>query len=287
MKNIIYFFEYIVVFLIFVLFKLLPLDISAKFGSFLFSTFGKLSGANNTAIKNCKYVFPNMKEEEVKSIVKKSWDNLGRTISELPSLKYLFDKKIIKYNKVENIENLIKNNSQCIFICIHQSNWEVVVPSLDRIGINLGAVYRHINNHFLDKLLLKIRTNSLVSSKSFYTPKGKKSAKDITEAIKNSLSILVVIDQKDSSGEEVLFFNKKVKTQTGFLKIARKYNLPIIPIQNKRVNNGNIELTFLEPLYHNNLEINDTQMMEEIHNKVEQWIKAEPSQWFWQHKRFS
>ena len=41
------------------------------------------------------------------------------------------------------------------------------------------------------------------------------------------------------------------------------------------------------PLYHNNLEINDTQMMEEIHNKIEQWIKAEPSQWFWQHKRFS
>ena len=172
MKNIIYFFEYIIVFLIFFLFKLLPLNISAKFASFLFSTFGKLSGANKTAIKNCKYVFPNMKEKEVKSIVKKSWDNLGRTISEIPRLNYLFDKKKIKYNKIENIENLIKNNSQGIFICIHQSNWEVVVPSLDRIGINLGAVYRHINNHFLDKLLLKIRTNSLVSSKSFYTPKG-------------------------------------------------------------------------------------------------------------------
>ena len=51
-----------------------------------------------------------------------------------------------------------------------------------------------------------------------------------------------MIDQKDSSGEEVYVFNKKVKTQTGFLKIARKYNLPIIPIQNKRINNGNIEL---------------------------------------------
>ena len=72
MKNIIYFFEYIIVFLIFFLFKLLPLNISAKFASFLFSTFGKFSGANKTAIKNCKYVFPNMKEEEVKSIVKKS-----------------------------------------------------------------------------------------------------------------------------------------------------------------------------------------------------------------------
>ncbi len=287
MKNIIYFFEYIIVYLILFIFKLLPLNISTKFASFLFSIFGKLSGANKTAINNCKYVFPEMKDEEIQSIVKQSWQNLGMTISEIPKLNYLFDKQKIKYNKIENIENLIKNNNQGIFICIHQSNWEVVVPGLDRIGINLGAIYRHINNHFLDKLLLKIRTNSLVSSKSFYTPKGKKSAKDITEAIKNSLSILVVIDQKDSSGEEVLFFNKKVKTQTGFLKLARKYNLPIIPIKNKRIDNGNIELTFFEPFYHNDVNISDNQMMEKIHYKIEKWIKSEPSQWFWQHKRFS
>ena len=93
MKNIIYFIEYIIVFVIFFLFKILPLKISTKFTSFLFSTFGKLSGANKTAIKNCKYVFPDLREEEIRSIVKKSWDNLGRTISELPRLEYLFDKK--------------------------------------------------------------------------------------------------------------------------------------------------------------------------------------------------
>ena len=272
MKNVIYFFEYIIVFIIFFLFKILPLNISTKFSSFLFSAFGRLSNANKTAIKNCRYVFPEMEEEQIKSIVRKSWHNLGRTICELPRLNDLFDKKKIQYSKIENIKNLIKNNNQGIFICIHQSNWEVVVPSLDRIGINLGAVYRHINNHFLDKLLLKIRTNSLVSSKSFYTPKGKKSAKDITEAIRKSLSILVVIDQKDSSGEEVLFFNKKVKTQTGFLKLARKYKLPIIPIKNKRFENGNIELTFIEPFYHNDVNISDNQMMEKIHYKIEEII---------------
>ena len=287
MKTIIYFIEYIIVLLIFTLFRLLPLSISIKISSFLFSTFGQLSGAHKTALNNCKHVFPNLKEQEITKIVIESWKNLGMTICELSWLNYLFDKKKIKYNKVENIEKLIRNKKQAIFICIHQSNWEVVVPSLDRFGINIGAIYRHINNHFLDKLLLKIRTNSLVSSKSFYTPKGKKSAKDITEAIRNYLSILVVVDQKDSSGEEVLFFNKKVKTQTGFLKLARKYNLPIIPIQNKRIDDGNIELTFLEPFYHNKVDISDNEMMEKIHYKIEKWIKSEPTQWFWQHKRFN
>ena len=84
-----------------------------------------------------------------------------------------------------------------------------------------------------------------------------------------------------------MFFNKKVKTQTGFLKLARKYKLPIIPIQNKRIDNGNIELTFFEPFYHDNVTISDNEMMEKIHYKIEKWIKSEPTQWFWQHKRFN
>ena len=287
MKQIIYFLQYIGFIFIYFLYKILPLNLSLKVSSFLFRTFGKFSRANKTAINNCKYVFPNLKDEEIQNIIKKSWNNLGITICELLRINDIFIKNKIKYINVENIEDFIKNKKQAIFISIHQSNWEVLVPGLDRIGINIGGIYRHINNNLIDKLILNIRQNSLVSKNSFYTPKGKKSAKDVVDAINNSLSIVLLIDQKDSSGEEVMFFNKKVKTQTGFLKIARKYNLPIIPIQNKRIDNGNIELTFLEPLYHNNLEINDTQMMEEIHNKIEQWIKAEPSQWFWQHKRFS
>ena len=287
MKQIIYFLQYIGFIFIYFLYKILPLNLSLKVSSFLFRTFGKFSRANKTAINNCKYVFPNLKDEEIQNIIKKSWNNLGITICELLRINDIFIRNKIKYINLENIEDFIKNKKQAIFISIHQSNWEVLVPGLDRIGINIGGIYRHINNNLIDKLILNIRQNSLVSKNSFYTPKGKKSAKDVVDAINNSLSIVLLIDQKDSSGEEVMFFNKKVKTQTGFLKIARKYNLPIIPIQNKRIDNGNIELTFLKPLYHNNLEINDTQMMEEIHNKIEQWIKAEPSQWFWQHKRFS
>ena len=287
MKKIFYFLEYIIIQFIYLLYKILPLNFSIRFSSFLFVTFGKFSRANKTAITNCKHVFPDLKEKEIKVIVKKSWDNLGKTICELLKLNEIFKKNKIKYKKLENIEDCIKNNRQAIFISIHQSNWEVLVPSLDRMGICVGGIYRHINNIFIDKLILKTRKNSLVSKKSFYTPKGKKSAKDIVEAINNSLSIVLLIDQKDSSGEDVMFFNKKVKTQTGFLKIARKYKLPIIPIQNRRIKNGNIELTFLKPFYHNDLKINDIQMMERIHNKIEEWIKSEPRQWFWQHKRFS
>jgi len=127
----------------------------------------------------------------------------------------------------------------------------------------------------------------LVSKNNFFTPKGRKSAKDLLEALDIGFSILILIDQKDSAGENVLFFNKKVKTQMGFLKIARKFKVPIVPIKNTRLNDGKIELCFLDPIYHNNKNISDNLMMEKIHKIIEGWIKANPKQWFWQHKRFN
>tara|TARA_A100001011_G_scaffold397476_1_gene498576 strand:+ start:1130 stop:1993 length:864 start_codon:yes stop_codon:yes gene_type:complete len=287
MKIFFYFLQYIFIKILFIFLKILPLNFSKKLSSLIFRIAGKFSNADKTAINNCKFVFPKLEDIKIRNIIDESWNNIGINISEL--LK--FD-KVLKKNKVVlkgliNIENLIKNKKQAIFISIHQSNWEVLVPMLDRLGLKIGGIYRHINNFFLDKLILNIRKNTLMSNQNFYTPKGKQSAKDLVGALNNNFSIVLLVDQKDSAGEKVPFFNKDVKTQIGFLKIARKFNLPIVPIKNTRLKNGQIELNFLEPIYHNDKKINDIIMMEKIHKLIENWITRNPSQWFWQHKRFN
>ena len=287
MKIFFYFLQYLFVKILFLFLKFLPLKTAKSMSSIIFRKVGKLSSAHKTAKKNYRYIFPNHKEKKINTIIDKSWENIGETICELLRFQEVYNKNIITLNGLKNIEFLKKNNKQAIFISIHQSNWEVMVPILDRINFDVGGIYRHINNPFIDNLILKIRENSLTKSGSFYTPKGKKSAKNLVQAVNNNRSIFLLIDQKDSAGEEVLFFNRKVKTQTGFLKIARKFNLPIIPIQNNRLRDGKIELTFLDPIFHNDSNINDALMMKKIHTIIEQWILSNPSQWFWQHKRFN
>ena len=66
MNKVIYFLEYIAVLLIYFLYKFLPLNLSLKFSSYLFITFGVFSSANKVAIKNCKHVFPNLEEKETR-----------------------------------------------------------------------------------------------------------------------------------------------------------------------------------------------------------------------------
>ncbi len=287
MKMFLYFLQFLFIKFVFFIFMILPLNISKKLSSFLFRTIGKLTNSDKTAIRNCKFVFPKYDELKIRRIIDESWNNIGQTICELLKLKKIIEEDKITLKGHTNIDYLKNNKLQAIFISIHQSNWELLVPMIDRLGFKIGGIYRHINNYFLDKLILNIRKNTLLSKNNFYTPKGKKSAKDLINAINNGYSIVLLVDQKDSAGEKVTFFNKKVKTQTGFLKMARKFNLPIVPIKNTRLDNNKIELNFLDPIFHNNTNIDDVMMMKEIHKLIENWIISNPSQWFWQHKRFN
>ena len=285
--NIKYFVEFIFVRILFLIVCILPIDFTSRFGAIFFRLFGRLSKSHITAIKNCHYVFPNLTNKEVKKIVFKSWENLGQTILELGVLKKIFNNNDIQTEGLHNIKEIIKNKTPTIFFSIHHSNWEICVPLLDRLGINVGAIYRHINNHYINTFVLKKRAGSLQTNISFYTPKGKQSAKDILEAVKKNISIFLLVDQKDSAGENVILFNKATKTQMGFLKIARKYNMPLVPMENKRLKNTKFKIIFHNPIYYNDTKISDADMMQKIHSIVEKWILSNPTQWFWQHNRFN
>ena len=285
-------FRYFLEFFIFkiIIFLLFPFSkkVSAKIISNSFMFLGKLSKYNKIAQNNCKMIFPNLNEEEITKIINKSWKNLGHNLFELTFLKKLLkDKNKIEIKGLEILENIKKENLPVIFFSIHSSNWEVCVPFLDHNDFKTGAIYRHINNTFFDRYVYKQRTSSLKTKDSFYTPKGKVSAKEILEGVINNKNIFLLVDQKDSAGTEVNFFGKKVKTQTGFLKIARKYNLKIVPMKNIRLPNNNFQITFEQPLLHNNIEVSDDKKMLEINSIIEKWIRQNPDNWFWQHKRFN
>jgi KDO2-lipid IV(A) lauroyltransferase len=283
-----YFFEFILFKII--LFLLLPFSkkISLKIISNSFIFLGKLSKYNSIAKKNCKIVFPNLSEIEIENIINNSWRNLGCNLFEITFLnKLIKEKNRIQIKGKEIIEKIKKDKSPVIFFSIHSSNWEVCVPVLDHNGLNVGAIYRHINNNFFDRYIYKKRTKALNSKNSFYTPKGKVSANEILKGVISNKNIFLLVDQKDSAGTEINFFGKKVKTQTGFLKIARKYNLKIVPMKNIRLPNNNLQITFEEPLVHDKIEVSDEIKMLEINSVIERWIKENPDNWFWQHRRFS
>tara|TARA_Y100001970_G_scaffold155928_1_gene190896 strand:+ start:4082 stop:4957 length:876 start_codon:yes stop_codon:yes gene_type:complete len=283
-----YFFEFIIFKIFFFLLSFFSQKQSYSIIGNIFLFLGRISKYNKIADKNCKIVFSEFKKRKRSKIIHNSWKNLGKNLYELNNLKKIIDdQNIIKIIGIEKLEMFKKEKTPVIFFSIHSGNWEICVPILDKYGFNIGAIYRHINNSFFDKYILKKRTEALKTSESFYTPKGKISAKEILEGVINNKNIFLLVDQKDSAGSFINFFGKKVKTQTGFLKIARKYNLKIVPMKNIRLPDNTLQITFERPLEHKNISVSDEQKMLEINKIVERWIREDPENWFWQHKRFN
>ena len=289
-KRILYFFEFTITFIIIFIFKFFPMNFVSLIGGRIFQSIGPFTKSHKTAISNINIVFPNLNKKEKEKIVYDSWNNLGKTFSEFIILDKILNKKNnrIKISGLDYLNEIKKKNEQVIFFGIHQSNWEILVPTMDNLGINVGAIYRHINNPHIDKLINKIRKKNIKNQKTFYTPKGKESAKAILSAVISGQSIILLIDQKDSAGNIINLFNHEVKTQIGFLKIAKKNNLKLVPIQNIRKKINNFELIFHQPInpFENN-DKNEIDVMNDIHKIIENWIIHFPKQWFWQHNRFN
>ena len=288
-NKIILIIEYILVYLVFLFLSILPMNWVSHLGGSIFKIIGPLTNAHKIAKNNYLRIFPSAKSQEVKKQVVNSWENLGRTFFELLILPKIMNSKNqrISVEGINFLEEIKKNEEQVVFFGIHQSNWEILLPMIDRMDFNVGGIYRHINNPYINKLILNQRKKSIASNNSFYTPKGKKSAKDIVEGIKKNSSMVLLVDQKDSAGEDVVFFNSVTKTQTGFLKIAKKHKMRIIPVQNTRNNLNNFTLKFYPPLKPFKNHLTDKQAMGEIHKIIEGWIKENPSNWFLQHNRFN
>ena len=264
------------------------MNLVSSIGGKLFQIVGPFSKSHKTAIENFKRVFPNLNEKEIKKNISECWNNLGKTFFELTILNKLLKKENQKIELIgtKYLDKIKKKNEQVIFFGIHQANWELLVPSLDKLGLKVGAIYRHINNPYINTLIINIRNKTLQGKETFYTPKGKESAREILLAIHEGKSIILLIDQKDNAGNEVKLLSHNVKTQIGFLKIARKNNLNLAPIQTVRKNNNNFKIIFHPPINPFRNQKNDIDAMIEIHKIIEEWIKEYPSQWLWQHKRF-
>ena len=292
MKNSIFtkirfFVEFCIFYSLYIILSLLPINIVSNLGGLIFRSAGPLT-KHKIVIKNLLQIFPEINNTQIKNISKKVWVNTGKTFFELLVLPRLIkSNKKIKIENKKYVNNILDKKEKVIFIGIHQSNWEILVPSLDNLGISVGAIYRHINNPFINKFILNIRKESIYSKKSFYTPKGKQSAKEIIDGIKKNISMILLIDQKDSAGKIVNFFNYPSKTQIGFIKIAQKYKMKIIPVQNIRHANTNFTLRFHQPIEINTNELSDIEFMDKIHKIIEKWIKSDPENWFLQHNRFN
>ena len=280
-----YFLEFVIIIIFFFLFKILGLKFSSFISGKIFTFFGPLFRSKKTIIKNFKIAFPNTPIENIKEHSYKMWNYYGRIFAEYPFLSYFRNDKKNKYIKIigeEILEEIKKNKENVIFVSGHFDNFELMAMYLEKSGITLSAIYRPLNNLFMNRIMENLRKKYICKNQ---IKKGRSSIRELLNLYKNGSSIALMIDQRVSESSRVNFFNKGAYTTTIPAQFIKKYNCRVVPIHIERIKGVNFQLKIFEPI-----KFRENQNIEEITVILNDWLEkviiSNPSKWIWTHDRW-
>jgi KDO2-lipid IV(A) lauroyltransferase len=290
MKIFRYFLEFVIVIIFFLIFKIIGLKLSSDFGEIIGKYFGPLFRKKTIAKKNILIAFPDLNENSINEMIERMWKNIGRIFGEYIHINKfsIIDLKKIKigFANKNNFEILKKNNKPIVFFSGHFANFELMAKCLQELGFNIGAIYRPLNNIFLNPIMEFIRKKYICP---IQIEKGSNGTKKLIKHISTNSPLALMIDQRLSSSIRVPFFNQPASTTTTPAQLAIKYDALLIPVFLKRLEKTNFEFFIEEPLIINRTSdydkdiFNITQIM---NKKIEEFIKKDPAHWLWSHDRW-
>ena len=285
MKIIKYFLQFLFIIIFFSLFKILGLNISSALGGKLFEKIGPLFRSKKLIHSNLKKAFPDISLDHLNKITKMMWNNYGRVFAE-----YMFIKKFREDRSNKNIiiegqeilEDIKKKNKSVVFISGHLSNFELMAMHIEKSGIKLSAIYRPLNNIFLNKIMERIRKKYICK---YQIKKGIGGMKKLMHLKKLNYSTALMIDQRVSQGIRSDFFNQKALTTTIPAQLVKKFKIPIVPIFIERINDINFKIVIKNPITFDNEETTKT-ITDKLNLVLEKMISYKPELWIWSHNRW-
>ena len=285
MKQTKYFFEFIFISFLFIIYKTLGLKISSFLSGKLIEFLGPLFRSKKTIISNIQRAIPLIDSHEIDKIKKDMWNNYGRTLAEYMFLKYFRNNIFtpnIKLDGKEILEQIKHEKTPVIFISGHFSNFELMAMQIEKSGINLAAIYRPLNNTFLNVIMERIRKKYICRNQ---IKKGKRGVRELLKLYKKGYSVALMIDQRVSQGIKSKFFNKDAFTTTIPAQFVKKFNCKIVPIYIERFEGTNFKIKVEKPIIFSK-DISTEKITRDLNIWLEKMILKNPGKWIWSHNRW-
>ena len=284
MKKIIYFIEFLVVEFLFIIFKVIGYKSASNLGFLIGKNFGNFFRKKKSIIENLhkSKIAINISDNQ---FVNNILGNYGRILAEYPFLKDFRKNKLEQFIIIDGIENLDKikiNKKPVVFISGHFHNFELMAMQIEKYGINLAAIYRPLNNVFLNKTMERIRTKYICRNQ---IRKGRAGTRQILENLKKGNSIALMIDQRVTEGIKIDFFGNLASTTTIPAQIIKKYECDLVPIYIERFEKFKFKMYVSQPIAINS-EKSQKEISEHLNTILEKMILKNPDQWIWTHNRW-
>ncbi len=286
--------EYIIVLCLVKLVSVLTYKLASDIGGFL----GRIAYLvdrrhRRIALQNLNKAFPDMDEEKIALIAKRSFENVGRSATEViyiagrrPRTLYQAIHDWVTVEGQGNLDEAVKKGKGILFLSAHFGNWELLGIAMSASGSPLNVIARPLDNPKIDRLLTSFR--SMTGSRVI--PK-KGALRGILRRLKNGERIGILIDQNTSRDEGVFvdFFGCPAATNRGPALIAMKSGASVTPFFITREGKYRHKIIYCPEitLHKSGDTEKDVHLNTERFTKVmESYIREYPEQWFWMHQRW-
>ncbi len=249
------------------------------------------------ALANLAIAFPEKSEAERLEICMAHWENLGRVMAETMQIDRLIEDPTRIRIVSDRLFGRYKNKlGPAIGVSLHMGNWELSIWPFVEARANPAAVYRSVNNPYIDRYL-RWQRRDLYPGGLFGRGKvegehgdDQKTARILTDFVRRGGRLGLVCDLYDRTGLAVPFFGKDAKTQAIGAMIGRRVGSRIWMSCCKRVGTSSrfeIEIKELRVPRTRNIGEDVRWIMVEMQKQFETWVRESPEQWMWGNRRWS
>ena len=192
-------------------------------------------------------------------------------------------KQRFSIENVEIMDDLLKKSKNPIVTAGHYGNHEMANLALSfLIKHKIKGVYRPLTNEYFDKLFYDFRTKfgtMMISMKD--------ASKEIAKIENFNYAFFLVNDQSPPPERSywTTFLNQETGFFTGIERFAKQYDMPVVYMCINRIARGKYKIR-IELISETPKLLPEGELLN-IHAKnLERDIKANPSVWFWSHKRW-
>lgn len=249
------------------------------------------------ALDNLAIAFPDKTPAERRAIAMAHWENLGRVMAETMQIDRIVREpdRLVILN--QGIFNRYRDKmGAAVGVTLHMGNWELAIWPLALAGANPAAVYRSVNNPYVDQYLRDQRKDlypgGLFGRGRVEGDHGEtqKTARLIMDYVRRGGRLGLVCDLFDRTGIDVPFFGRDAKTQAIAAMIARRVGARIWMARCKRIGRSSrfeIDIKELKVRRTGDQSADIRWIMTAMQAQFEDWVREAPEQWMWSNRRWS
>ncbi|MDE2334399.1 MAG: lauroyl acyltransferase [Rhodospirillales bacterium] len=242
---------------------------------------------SRVADANLRRAWPAMTKQQRQAVIGDVWENLGRTVGEMPHVASLGATTSGPGWEIEGIEFLAGVTGAAVLFSAHLGNWEVMPRIAAVHGAGLATFYRAADNPAVDAVIVGMRGRATAGQPQF--AKGAAGARLALAHLHAGGRLGLLADQKMNDGIAAPFFGRMAMTASAPATLALRFNCPLIPGHCIRIGPARFRVRLEPPLVHpatGDRARDVAELTSAMNAAIERWVRETPGQWLWLHRRW-